>query len=153
MQCPSASLARSRRLGWRERGSPGARGRTGPTFSSSLPALPAAARRCRKHRRVLTCALILSAPGPRRGVSRGPGQALAPTLAATGPGAGVRPGAVEPQSPSPPAPLQTLLRTFLSLAQFNKTTLKGKPSFTHYVFGVKRYQHLKPHCPLGPKSL
>lgn len=146
-------LARSRRLGWRERGSPGARGRTGPTFLV----------RCLLYRQqlgdvesageFLACALILSAPGPRRGVQprAGPGAGSDPRghrARRRGPARGRGASALPP----PPAPLQTLLRTFLPLAQFNKTTLKGKPSFTHYVFGVKRYQHLKPHCPLGPKS-
>lgn len=87
-----APLDRSRRRRWRERSAPGARGRTGPTFPSSPPALPAAAPRCRKRRRVLTCALIPSATGPRRGICRGPREALAPTLAAGGPGTGSGPG-------------------------------------------------------------
>lgn len=65
-----APLARRRRLlRCRERNAPGARGRTGPTFPSSLSA---AVRRCRKRRRVLTCALILSATRLRGEIHRGP---------------------------------------------------------------------------------
>lgn len=116
-------LACSRRRRWRERGSPGTRGRTGPTFSSSLPAPPAAARGCRKRRRVLTCALLLSAPRPRWGANRGPLKALAPTLPvpARGRGAESRPAALSLRL-SPRCPLPCKLRwAFFPIAQFNIT--------------------------------
>lgn len=99
--------AQSRGRRWRARSAPGARGRTGPTFSRSLPA---AVPRCRKRRRVLTCALILPAARRRGEIRRGPRAALARTHAAGGPGSGVPSGGDEPPPLlSQPAPLQTLL--------------------------------------------
>lgn len=66
-------------------------------------------------------------------------------------------GGVEPPPlPSLPAPLQTSLGLLSDRPiQYNLPLRANQLSHsgTHYVFGVKRYQHLKPHCPLGPKSL
>lgn len=146
--------AQSRGRRCRARSAPGARGRAGPTFFSF-----AACRRSAMSKTQASADLRAHSFGGRAapGIRRGPRAALAPTHAARGPGSGVPSGGDEPPPLlSQPAPLQTLLPASL-LRQFNKTCPSREPCFhtrgTHYVFGVKRYQHLKPHCPLGPKSL
>lgn len=99
-------------------------------FLFCLLVLLLAAQRCRKRRRVLTCALILSAPGPRWGIGRGPCVALAPTLMAREAEAGGSRGARSfHRSARRLLPSKLFPKIFRPLASSIKSILKDEPAF------------------------